>query len=244
MFQLFVEGGVAGASDRVYDLESDGRVLGTRFVAGAGGRDLRGGVVFCANAASFPGAVFMQQVPVPADNSLAMEIRADNTAVTFSNDTGAAISPSFDIVAPSSGSGPDTYDTPAVPISAGGNVTIFSPDGSDYANLVFALDDDGDGKAEQFQRFKAATGAFVPWVSAGLPYLRLAGGPMPGQNGLEILLVQPQGYPDWKLESSDTLDDDWMPVDPGAITTWHHNGEIFHAIPLGGARRFYRLAGP
>lgn len=245
MFQIFVDGGVDGTRDQINMIQSGNRVLGMRFTAGPGGRVAGTRAVFSRNASSFPGAVFMQNVAVPAGTSIEVEVRPDNSALTFSNKTGVFISPNFDIVVPSSAAIPDIYDTPSVGMPAGSNLTIFTPDALDYANLVFAHDSDGNGKAEQFLQFIAATGEFVPYLATTPPYLRILSGPLQGQQGPEIVLVQPQGYPDWHLEWSQTLEEgDWDPPDFKQISQWHRNGETFYAVPLSTTRRFFRLARP
>ena len=247
MFQFFVSDGIVDEIDLMTDIivavpTDDGgttnRVAGTCFEAGNGGRDVEVRIALCQNATSYPAAVTMEAIRVQAGGQAMLQTHLDGTGFTFTNNTGGGVDPNFNIIVPGpAGTGPVVRDTPDLFIPDKAVLTVESPDGSDYGNLLFLLDENGDGAFELSLQYIAATGDFAPYVPPAAPYLLIgiAGAPA------TVTLVHPLEPQAWELQRSTDLVD-WVPVDLQEADVTVVGEELHVTLPKLAGRHFFRYA--
>ncbi len=249
MFQFFVSDGIPDATDAfTYSIATvpDGaggtteRVDGACFEAGAGGREVEARVVLCQDATRYPGAVTMEKVRVAQGGQAMVVAHLDGTGFSFTNHTGADVEPSFNIVTPGpAGALPQVRDTPELFIPAKAVLTVESPDGSDFENLLFLLDEDGDGADDKLRQYRAGTGEFVAYIPPAEPYLRLGDDGDPGT----VTLIHPLAPQGWELQASESLaEGDWSPLDLQGATVKVVGDELWVTAPILDGRWFFRYA--
>ena len=229
MFQLFVDGGLAGTDDTVGFATPNGKVEGISFAAGSGGRSVAGRIALCRDGASYPAALGFDALPVPNGQSLAMRQLPGASGVELFNETGAAMQPVWRLAQPTAtngGSGPEETELPRVDVPAGASMTVRSVGGLDFENLALDVDLNRDGLPEFSAVYIGATGQFVQMTPGSGPELDVT-----VANG--VVMVSWQEIPGWDLAVSQDLVA-WSRVNgvvvQNGIATWSGQGMAEHCF--------------
>jgi hypothetical protein len=215
-------------------------VTGINFEAGKGGRKIAPRIALCRNADEYPLAVSVGIVNVPEGRAIGIETLDDGSGFHFDNDTGTALRSEFELVVPNAiGPDPTVLDTTALAIPDGARVTVMSPDGFDFRNVLFAVDHERDGQPETLVQYDAASGRFMPYVTPPEPWLMIQESSKPGS----VDLVFPDGLRGWNIETNEFLEGEWSKLDTSELDVVIVDGLVITTVPIDKGGAFYfRLA--